>query len=266
MILADYHMHTDFSTDSNTPAALQAEAALAAGLNRICITDHDDPGYPGGEFTLDLDAYYPAIRTLSDRYRDRLTIHTGIELGLWTGEADRIRAHAERFPWDFIIGSTHIVDGDDPYYPRYWEDRSVREAIRRFYEVTLENIMTFDCFDVYGHIDYIIRYVPKGREQEFDSRDYLEIQDEILRQLIAKGKGIECNTAGFKYGLNHPNPHETLLSRYFQLGGTILTIGSDGHRPQHIAYDFSKLPGLLKSCGAREYTIFENRKPTQIPL
>lgn len=266
MILADYHLHTSFSEDSDTPCRQQAEAELAAGMTQICITDHDDPGYPDHEFDLDLDLYYPSIQALSRQYRDRLRICTGIELGLRTDCADTIREHASRYPWDFIIGSTHVVDGIDPYYPAYWKDKSVKEAISRYYEVTLDNIRSFDCFDVYGHIDYIVRYIPKGRTDEYRCRDYTELLEEILIQLIRRGKGIECNTAGFKYGLNHPNPEEALLSRYFELGGTILTVGSDGHRPEHVAWDFNRLPRLLKACGACEYTVFEGRRPRQLPL
>ena len=44
------------------------------------------------------------------------------------------------------------------------------------------------------------------------------------------GKGIELNTGGFKYGLGHPNPCEDIIKRYKELGGEIITLGSDAHK------------------------------------
>ena len=134
-----------------------------------------------------------------------------------------------------------------------------------YYEATLANIRKLDCFDVYGHIDYIVRYAPNKREN-YSILDYKDIIDEILKLLIENGKGIECNTAGFKYGLGVPNPENYVLKRYHELGGEILTIGSDGHKPEHTAYAFDKVPALLESCGIRYYTVFHNRKPIMLPL
>ena len=78
---------------------------------------------------------------------------------------------------------------------------------------------------------------------------------------IEHGKGIELNTAGLKYGLPYAHPHRDVLKRYRELGGEILTIGSDAHKPEHVAYDFQKVPELLESCGFRYYTEFIGRKP-----
>lgn len=75
------------------------------------------------------------------------------------------------------------------------------------------------------------------------------------------GKGIEVNTAGFKYGLGHPNPTEDILSRYHELGGEILTVGADAHKPEHVAYDFDRIPSILKAAGFKYYTVFKNRQP-----
>ena len=90
--------------------------------------------------------------------------------------------------------------------------------------------------------------------------------DEILKTLILKNIGLECNTAGFKYGLGFPNPHMDILKRYRELGGEIITVGSDGHKPEHLAYDFHKVPDILKEAGFSYYTIFKERKPEFIKL
>ena len=116
-----------------------------------------------------------------------------------------------------------------------------------------------------GHLDYVVRYGP-NKNTFYSYEKYKELFDEILKTLIAKGKGIECNTAGFKAGLNHPHPTEEILKRYRELGGEILTLGSDAHQTVHLAYHFSAIGDLLKSCGVRYYTVFKDRKPEFLPL
>ena len=110
-----------------------------------------------------------------------------------------------------------------------------------------------------------MRYCP-DKNYQFIYQDYADLIEEILKTIIEDGKGIEVNTGGYKYGLGYPNPHPDILKRYLELGGEILTIGSDGHCPEHMAYDFPKLRELLTSLGFRFYTIFQNQSPEFIEL
>jgi histidinol-phosphatase (PHP family) len=110
-----------------------------------------------------------------------------------------------------------------------------------------------------------VRYGP-NKNQFYTYGKYADVIDEILRSLIEKGKGIELNTAGFKYGLGHPNPTEDILRRYRELGGEIITIGADGHKPEHVAYDFKKVPEILRAAGFSYYTVFKQRKAVFYPL
>lgn len=266
MIQTDYHLHCRFSTDSETPPEEQALSEARKGIREICFTDHDDPGYSTGEFQLDYQSYFKGIADAREALKDRIRIHTGLELGLRPDFPAEIRAAARACPWEFIIGSTHVVDGYDPYYPEYWIGKTANEGMRRYYEYTLENIRTYDCFDVYGHLDYLVRYIPADRRADYDPSADRDIVDEILRTLIARGKGIECNTGGYRCGLGRPNPGIEILTRYRELGGTILTIGSDGHRPEHTALHFSDVPAILRAARFKEYTIFRDRKPVWISL
>jgi histidinol-phosphatase (PHP family) len=295
MIHSDFHVHTSFSTDSDTPVETQIETLIEKGITEICITDHEDIGYTAMEeetdtnaagsgsanansaeqnetsqpesrpFRIDPFTYYETLLRLIPKYAHRAHISIGVELGLRTDYHHSIEDFAEVCPWDFIIGSTHVVKGIDPYYPQYWAGKTKKQGILEYYEDTLANIRQFDCFDVYGHIDYIVRYAP-GQRDNYSILDYKDIIDEILKLLIEKGKGIECNTAGFKYGLDNPNPEAYVLKRYHELGGEILTIGSDGHKPEYTAYDFDKVPALLEACGIRYYTVFHERKPIMLPV
>ena len=111
-----------------------------------------------------------------------------------------------------------------------------------------------------GHIDYIVRY-GKTKAATYSYKEHADIIDEILKYLIEHGKGIELNMAGFKYGLGFGHPHPDIIKRYKELGGEIITIGADGHKPEHIAYDFYRVSGILKACGFEKYTEFIERKP-----
>ena len=119
--------------------------------------------------------------------------------------------------------------------------------------------------DSYGHIDYVVRYGP-NKNTFYSYERYRDLIDEILKTLIEKGIALEVNTAGYKYGLGAPNPHPDILKKYRSMGGELLTVGSDAHRPEHLAYDFQKVTPLLKECGFKAYTVFEKRVPKFLPL
>ena len=267
MIICDFHTHTNFSADSKTAPEQMVERAIDLGLSYFCITDHMDLDFPYPEldFTFDLQEYFRKHAKLREQYGNQIQLLTGIELGLQPGLHQRLSKILNDWNFDFVIGSSHIVDRFDPYFPEFWQNRNESEGVLRYFETILENIADFDDIDVYGHIDYIVRYAP-SKAKNYSYQNYREILDEILKTLISKNIGLECNTAGFKYGLGFPNPHMDILKRYKELGGEIITIGSDGHVPEHLAYDFEKVPTLLKACGFEYYTIFKQRQPEFIRL
>ena len=266
----DTHMHCHFSGDCESTPQSMVQAAISKGLAGICFTDHMDYDYPQNPqdpvvFEFDPCEYDRAMRSLQQDYKGRLHILHGIELGLQPHLAAQHAQISSRYPFDFIIGSSHVVHGYDPYYPAFYEDRTETECYLEYFESILENIAAFDGFDVYGHIDYVVRYGP-NRNADYSYRKYSEVIDEILKLLIRKGKGIEINTGGFKYGLGHPNPTEEVIARYHELGGEIITIGADAHRPEHVAYDFGKVPQILRAAGFSYYTVFRERKPEFLKL
>ena len=265
--LWDTHMHSQFSGDSQTPMETMIQAALHAGLGGICFTDHLDIDYPEEPdlFLLDLPNYAASVQALQEQYQGNLPVRFGIELGLQPQLAALHADILEQYPFDFVIGSSHVVHGVDPYYPKYYEGRDEEEGYLEYFESILENINAFDGFDVYGHLDYVVRYGPT-RNENYRWTQYQDIIDEILKLLIQKGKGIELNTGGFQYGLGHPNPTEEIIARYRELGGEIITIGADAHKPEHIAFDFQKVTGILQAAGFQYFTVFQNRKPEFLKL
>lgn len=272
MIQADMHMHTWFSTDSEACPCDMADEAVRKGLKTICFTDHfdkDDLEW-GEEGIFDVDAYFVEMQKLQEEYAGKLNIRIGIELGFRTYLKDYYEELTKKYPFDFVIGSVHNVpykkdaEGNilytDPAAEKLFTDRTDKEAYRLMMETTLENVRTSDCFQTLGHLDYVVRY-GKSREKEYSYTDYADIIDEILKLLIEKEKGLEVNSAGLKYGLPFAHPHPDVLKRYRELGGEIITIGADAHKPEHIAYDFAKAEEILKSCGFKYYTEFFEQKP-----
>lgn len=270
-ILADCHMHTRHSGDSDAPMESMAARALQLNLKHICFTEHQDfdfiyePDEPQDIFLTDTDANLKELREMQEKYNTRLNIRFGIELGLQTHLAQRLKDYSSSYDFDFIIGSSHICNRKDPYLKDFFSGRSEQEAYLEYFTYLRECIISCPDFDVYGHLDYVLRYGPT-KNAGFRFQDYQDVIDAILRSLIERGKGIELNTSGYSYALGEPHPCREILLRYRELGGEILTVGSDAHDPAHIASDFQKAADLLTGCGFRHYCVFERRKPIFYPI
>ena len=262
MIISDVHMHTNFSHDSESSPEKMAEGAIEKGLKIICFTDHYDKDIMdwGEEDIFDPEKYFQKMTQVKEEYKDRIDIRIGVELGLQPYLGDYYREFVKKHPFDFIIGSVHSIDCSDVASKKIFKDKTDEEVYRRVFTEMSEDILAFDDFDVFGHIDYVTRYCA-GREKEYSYRKFADEIDSVLKLLIEKGKGIELNTAGLKYGLRYAHPHPDVLKRYRELGGELITVGADGHRPEHIAYDFDKAVRILKDCGFKYYAEFKERKP-----
>lgn len=263
MITTDQHTHTSFSTDSDEDMEAAVLSMMEKGIKTVCFTEHMDMDYPGGEFLLDTAAYRERLTSLKEKYSGRIELLFGAELGLMDYLAPRLREYVSGWDFDFVIGSSHLVDGIDPYEPEYFSKLGDYNGILRYFESILANIRAFDDFDVYGHLDYVVRY---SSAKCYRPADYAELLDEILKTLISMGKGIELNTAGLKYGLGWAHPHPELLRRYRQLGGELITVGSDGHKAEHYAWEFDRAGEILSQAGFEYYTVFRKRKPEMIRL
>lgn len=265
-MLPDYHFHTSFSADSSTPIEDQMETALCLGMKSLCVTDHHDYDVDSDlDFTVDPDRYFKEMQAVREAYRGRLDLRIGIELGLQIHLKEYFEELLLAYPFDFVIGSTHFIDRKDVAYPEFFEENPGTQAYLRFLSATLDQVTNLDTYDVAGHLDYIVRY---GRDKNwfYRSRDCGDLLDEILKTVIRKDKGIECNTAGLRKGLGQPNPSYHTLKRYRQLGGEIITIGSDAHVTGDLGRDFEVVREFLLSCGFSYYTEFRRRKPEFLPL
>ena len=263
---ADYHMHCCYSGDSKASMESMILSSIEKGLKEICFTDHMDLDYPPAQdipmgcFELDTDSYKRELFDLQEKYRDRITVKFGVELGLQTHIVKDNKDYISKYDFDMVIASIHLLDGEDPYYPEYWKGKTTEEVMKHTFELTLENLRLFDDFDVLGHLDYMIRYTPDP-VKEYSFENNKEIIDEILRLLIRSKKGLDLNTKSLYMGNSQPNPCAKILTRYKDLGGRIITFGSDAHTPEAVAGEFEKAVQIARSCGITEYCTFSHRIP-----
>ncbi len=254
----DFHMHSSVSFDSEASAQDMAQAAAKAGLKEICFTDHYDCHWNEGEeygiFALaDYRAAYEGLSTPS------LTIRRGVEMGLtaWNRSVAEQLTHA--YPFDFVIGSLHVVDGYDPYEPQYWESKTMHRAYERYLEETLRCVRIHDDFDVLGHLTYVCKSPHNPYRCPVPYDDFTALTDEIMRELIKKGKGMEINTSGIdRVGDFLPSARH--LQRFYELGGRIVTVGSDAHAPDRVGQYTDRALAILKDIFGQVCT-FADRKP-----
>lgn len=262
----DYHMHTFYSTDGKMSMDDLCRKAIEIGLKEIAITDHMDINFPDNLFQIhDMDKYVDNIRIMQDKYSNRLRIKTGIEIGMMPNNLEESTRLAKQYPFDFIIASVHLVNGEDPYEKEYYLNRDKTKSYIDYYTAIHNLITRYNEFNVLGHLDYIRRYCKYSYEED----DYLigtDIVEGILKLLIEKGKGIEVNTSTFRHESNTTLPHPYIIKRYRELGGEIITIGSDAHVTEHVGYGNQKAIQIIKDAGFNYITSFTKRKPTFVKI
>jgi histidinol phosphate phosphatase HisJ family len=259
----DYHTHTSFSEDSETPMEQMLEKAYQLGLKQLAVTDHYDPDFPDDEWTFDLDFdnYWQALCENEDRFKDKIELVKGIEIGILPGDTlAKCRDTAEMFPYDLVIGSFHAFNGYD-LDRRNFEGMEKEEIIPRFYSIMYDCLRSFHDFDIIGHFNIIDRYL------DFKP-DYSGVRDliaEILKILIDEDKSIELNTSSYRYGMGErTHASKDILMLYRDLGGRNVTISSDAHKPEQIALEFGKARDILRSAGFERLSVYKGRQRSEI--
>jgi len=261
----DYHLHTHFSVDSQMTLDQLCDSALALGIAEVCPTEHADfvPEDEGFGF-YDPDGHLAALDRVRERYDGRLTVRAGVEIG----EAHRYPEHVApltgRYPFDFVIGSLHWVGPECVMTPEYFDGKTSEQAYGAYFDELLALVRSGD-FDVVGHLDVPKRYAadePGG----FNAECHEERIRAVLRTCVERGIGIEINTGTARRPVGVPSPGIEVLRWYRELGGEILTVGSDGHRPQHVGYRLDHALELASAAGFSHLTAFEAREPRFIPI
>ena len=196
---------------------------------------------------------------------DRIDIRFGVELGLQLHLKERMEEYVNAWPFDYVIGSMHVIDGKDPYYEDAFPDWTAEELYRAYFRATAENIRFFHNFQTLGHLDYVVRYC-REKGKDYSYRAFADEIDTILKELIQYDIALEINTGGYKAGLGVPNPTPDVIRRYRELGGEKITFGADAHKPEHIAFHFADAAAIAQEAGFRYYVRFKEKKPEYLPI
>lgn len=254
-MFSDYHVHSEFSFDSDEKIDNIINYAISHNMPQIAITDHQDFNWPvkGEVPSIKIEKYSAVIDNARNHYSNQIQILKGIELGLMKDTKTQCRNLIASNAFDFVIGSCHIVDNMDPYYSEFWKGRNDRDAFELYFNTLLEGIQMFDRIDTLGHMDYIVRYSP-NRDSNYSVADYSDVIDLILKLIISKGICLEINTANWAKGFSFPNPHTDIIKRYRELGGEYVTIGSDAHKAESIGYGFDMVNDIVKKYNLKVFT------------
>ncbi len=278
-MLADFHVHSGYSDDSDYPMGKVVKDALRLNLDAICFTEHVDYGvkpdwnhpedarFESGHPVTNCPypAYFDELERMRERYAGRIAVGRGLELGVQVHTIPQNNAVVERWhdQIDFVICSIHEVDDLEFWTGEFQAGRTQEEYNLRYYEEMLAVVEAYDGYSVLGHLDLIRRYDPAGPYPFEKVRD---ITAAILERVITDDKGIEVNTSGFRYGLGEPQPTADVLRLYHDLGGTIVTIGSDSHKPSDLGAYLRVAQDELASLGFESFCTYESWEPVFRPL
>ena len=268
MIPFDLHTHCTLSFDGRSSAEEMVSQAAKLGLKHYALTDHVDLGdHADPDFDLEatVNGAREQIPALREKYADRLDVIYGVELGQAVHDHELAEKLLAENDYDFVIGSTHNIRGYDDFYFLDYRENDPVELLGIYFGELLETAETAD-FDIMAHITYPLRYITGEYGTVIDMKRYDGIIGEIFRMLIRNGRGIEINTSGLRQKIGVTMPDAPLVKRYYELGGRILTIGSDAHCADDLGKGIAEGIELAKACGFSEIAVFKGRKPTFIRI
>lgn len=274
--LYDNHNHSQFSFDGGrTSVGKTVNSAIGKGLAGVCFTDHCDFFVPPMKAkyeeyvpeVFDVEARNAEIDKVNAKCPRDFQVFKGIEIGVQKSERDKIAAHLEKYSFDEIIASVHYLDDTDPFWGGYYEGKTWRYAYGHYLETLYDEMVWLgDRFDIMGHYDYVTRYAPYP-ECSILYKDFPDILDSMLRYLAENGKALEINTKTYQdFKGRTPVLDKNILMRYRELGGEIISLGSDSHDADRVGFNFERTAALVRSCGFRYLAHFDKRKPVMLPI
>lgn len=251
----DYHMHSTVSFDGKSSGLDMALAAKAAGMKEICFTDHMD--YTEDmHCVFDFDHYAEAYDHLEV---PGLLIRRGVEYGLLPDNQAQLKEDLQKRKFDFVLGSVHFVGDLDVYEAPYWAGKTQEEAVLQHLEQTLRCVSVHEDYDVLAHLTFISKARGNPTHALVRYEDYRELIDEILRQVVRHDKGLELNTSGIDR-CGGCLPTLDYFRRFKELGGKIVTVGSDAHDVSRAGQYTAEMARELQEIFGYVCT-FENRQP-----
>lgn len=270
-LIYDNHNHSQFSFDGSRTSVREAAAqAEKIGLAGLCFTDHCDffvPKEKAAHENERPEVFDVAFQQMEiDRCREEFSqigIFKGVEIGMYRDCRDNIRKFLTEHSFDQVIASVHYLDGTDPFYGGYYQGRDWKQAYGHYLETIYEEMTWLGDFDIMGHFDYVARYAPYPQESIF-YKDFSDLFDLMLGYLAREGKALEINTKSYQdYKGRTPELDKNILLRYKELGGEVISLGSDSHNPGRVGDKFGFYSEFIKSLGFKYLAHFEERKLIQ---
>ena len=280
---ADYHLHCEYSDDSNEPMENQIQKAITLGLDEMCFTDHVDYGIKrdwddpegiiirhavehGKEVDLVLanvnyPKYFEALNTYQKKYASSISIKKGLEFGIQSITVDAYEKLYASYQddLDFILFSMHQVNNLEFWTQDFQKGKTQKEYNDEYYKEIYQTMQIFHHYSCLAHLDLLARYDENGIYPFENEKDIIA---EILKYAIRDGKGIEINTSSWKYGLKDTQPSRAILKLYKDLGGKIITVGSDAHETKYLASHIKDAYAILKNeIGINEICTFDHMQP-----
>lgn len=272
MTLIDCHNHSNHSFDAEFSVEVMCSVAQKNGLDVFAITDHCDVNLTDQPDMLENIAKSVAeVNSLKSKF-SKTKLVAGVELGQPLQNTKRASQALAIEGLDFVIGSLHNSKGNDDFYDIDFLEKSNTEIITLLESYYLETqAMASSCdFDVLGHLTYPFRYLYRAMNNQIQAEACANSCDEIifeaLKTIVSNGKGIEINVSGLKDAIRLTLPSEKYLKMYYQLGGEILSVGSDAHKPEFVGFGIAEGIVLAKSIGFKYLTYFEKRKPIMVRI
>lgn len=258
-------MHSNNSTDGKDSIMKMSQTAVNKGLNEIAISDHFEP-------TLGNEAYpwynaekiFSEIREANELLHNKIKIKAAVELGQPHLYPEHSTKLIETYQYDYVLASAHKMADNTDFSELHYTKENLDDCCS-LYLTELENLTRWNKFDCLGHLDLVKRY-----SANFHLRarlmDYQEKLEHVLKMIIYNGKGIEINTSGLRQTSRECLPDFDIISFYRQLGGEIITIGSDAHNCEDIGKGVLNAIELLAKAGFHYITVFENRMPSMLKI
>ncbi|MEL7565968.1 MAG: histidinol-phosphatase HisJ family protein [Dehalobacterium sp.] len=262
----DYHLHSTYSQDGHLTINEICEIQIKNGFKEIAITDHVDYNFAGNrDFVLDYENYSKDIARAKETYRGVLKIIKGVEIGLQPDTIQQNINFVTNHQFDFVIGSVHFVDGSNLFNGDFCHNRKREDAYREYLQFLEDAIKDFPYFNVLGHLDGVRRY-PEFEDRLISTEEFPELIDRILVQLINTRRGIEVNSSGFRFQVDDTLPSLNIVKRFRELGGEIITAGSDAHKENACGANISEAFRTIKAGGFDYLCLFRDGKPIKVHL
>lgn len=264
--ILDMHTHTDNSFDGNHSAMFMCEAAEKAGLRSITFTDHCEVDfYKERHFDQsDFHSYFE-VQKAKSAFTGKLLVNAGIELGQPTYDKETAEKIIARFKYDQVIGSIHNLRDMPDFCELKYENFDIYKLLDEYFDEELE-LAQWGKFDTLAHLTYPLRYMVGEHGYKVDLSKFSDKIDAILKAIIDNGKALEINTSGFRQKIGRPMPDKDIVKRYKDLGGELITLGSDSHFAEHVGAGIDQGMALAMECGFNHVALFQSREPVLIPI